>query len=599
MKLLKSGMFLYAVFAAVLGISTWSRADLINHWAFDEAGGTASATDSAGTLDVALQGDADFVNDAAIPATNQWQYWTFVRDERTASLYVDGELVEVLFDYISYASISTNGELRIGRQYGANLEYLHGRMSDMAFWDEALAPWQITNAMQNGAQAYNDNPPSALINYWKFDEADGTPVAADVAGGLHAILQGDADFTNDVTRGQVLELDGAGDYAYNLNEPFTNDTVHTLGVWVKHYDDPTTGTERWISWGNSSGRYYIGPDNTTNGGRIKNGYGNQTTEFLSEGSKPETNVWQYWTFVRDGATLTLYIDGGLVEVINNAVNLSAISVSGVLSIGRQFNSGEYFHGQLSDMAIWSEALAPWQIRNAMENGALAYNENPPDTNLIHHWKLDETTGKAIAEDVIGGLNAVLKGNAVFTNDATRGQVMELDGDGDYAANSGEPFTSDTTHTLGLWIKYISNPVTDNNRWISWGTGGARYFIGPWGGKVTAGIGSANLTYTDTASLLVTDTWQYWTFVREGTSARLYLNGELVQDLTVGVSGAIATGGELRIGYQYTSDEYVDGRMSDVAIWNVALTEKQIKYAMLRGAENYDYEPPLGTLILVQ
>jgi len=40
-------------------------------------------------------------------------------------------------------------------------------------------------------------------------------------------------------------------------------------------------------------------------------------------------------------------------------------------------------------------------------------------------------------------------------------------------------------------------------------------------------------------------------------------------------------------------------MSDLAIWDVALTEKQIKYAMLYGAENYNYQPPAGTLILVQ
>jgi hypothetical protein len=213
--------------------------------------------------------------------------------------------------------------------------------------------------------------------------------------------------------------------------------------------------------------------------------------------------------------------------------------------------------------------------------------------LTNHWKLDETSGAAAAADSEGGLHATLQGNAGFVLDAERGgPVLALDGSGDYANNSGEPFTSDGNHTVAVWVNHFDSG-TLQQRWISWGAVGGRYFLGPYNsGKVSAGIGSSTtFAFTNADAKPVEDTWQHWAFVREGTSSRLYLNGNLVQPLTGSATGAISTSGQLAIGRQYNAAEYLHGLLDDLAIWNEPLTPTQIQNAMDYGAENYLSPPP--------
>ena len=219
-----------------------------------------------------------------------------------------------------------------------------------------------------------------LINHWQFDEAAGTTVAADSAGSLNLALQGNADFVYDATRGgQVLSLDGADDYASNAVEPFTSDITHTLAVWVKHSDAGKL-TQKWVSWGTASGRYFFGP--RSNGdGWIFAGIGNQILVFNEAGAIPSQDVWQYWTLVRDGSNATLYRDGLFVQTLS-AANTVAMSTDGEFRVGCQYNTAEFLHGYIDDLAIWSEALTQEQIISAMNYGAANYMIPEPSSAVL-------------------------------------------------------------------------------------------------------------------------------------------------------------------------------------------------------------------------
>ena len=215
------------------------------------------------------------------------------------------------------------------------------------------------------AQAHAD-----LINHWQFHEAAGAPTAADSAGSLDLTLRGDAQFVYDAARGgQVLSLDGDGDYASNAGEPFTSDITHTLGVWVKHSDAGKL-QQKWVSWGGASGRYFLGPRSSGSGWTF-GGIGNQNLEFNAFGAIPSQNVWQYWTLVRDGSNATLYRDGVFVQTLSVA-NTVAMSTAGEFRVGCQYNTAEFLHGFVDDLAIWNEALTQEQISNAMNYGAANY-----------------------------------------------------------------------------------------------------------------------------------------------------------------------------------------------------------------------------------
>ena len=51
-----------------------------------------------------------------------------------------------------------------------------------------------------------------LIACWKFDEIEGHNIADSSGNSLDGMLAGDARITGDVERGNVLSLDGDGDY---------------------------------------------------------------------------------------------------------------------------------------------------------------------------------------------------------------------------------------------------------------------------------------------------------------------------------------------------------------------------------------------------
>ena len=99
-----------------------------------------------------------FSNASSIPQQNTWQNWTFVRSGTSASLYLDGTLIQTLTSGIS-GSVNATAELHIGRQYGSFGEYFHGLLDDVAIWDEALELEQIQNIANFGAQYFDGAPP--------------------------------------------------------------------------------------------------------------------------------------------------------------------------------------------------------------------------------------------------------------------------------------------------------------------------------------------------------------------------------------------------------------------------------------------------------
>ncbi len=549
-----------------------------------------------------------FSDPDAAPLLNTWEHWAYVREGSVLRLYRDGEIVQVVTNYNTSGVVGTDSGLQIGRSYD-HLSPLDGRIDDLAIWDEALSQKEIQSAMALGAERYND---FMLINHWKFDETNGI-TAADSIGDLPVTLMNGASFVTDETRGQVLELDGVNDYATNSGEPFTNDMTHTVGLWAKHDDTPPFSAA-WLTWGTSSptyARYYLLPWSSTNpadsnNGKIVSGIGSDSMRrFTAASALPESGTWQYWTFVRDlqNLNIKLYLNGVLIQTLSTG-NGAAISTNGVLRIGAGLSLDSPFDGRIDDIAIWNVALTPTEIRSAMMSGAENFKQPLPiPLELIHNWKFDESGAATEASDSEGNLPVTLQNGAVITTDSARGRVLELDGDNDYADNSGGiPLTIDMDHTVAVWVKHHESGSFDGI-WLAWGVSPptSRYFLGPHtvnSGKVTFGSGEDGYkTFSTSLAAPVQDTWQHWALVRDGIQARLYLNGILIQTITKDDGTLISLGSGLQIGRSYNVTANLDGRMDDLAIWQGALTDEQIQNVINYGAQYY-LGPPAGTLFLV-
>lgn len=114
-------------------------------------------------------------------------------------------------------------------------------------------------------------------------------------------------------------------------------------------------------------------------------------------------AWHFVTIVRNGGTLTGYIDG---EVEMSRADIADRNASGqnneVLSIGAHnpYNGGggcsdpaaEFFDGLIDEVSIWNKALTQTEIRNNMSQ-QLAGNE----AGLVGYWNMNEGSGNTVSD----------------------------------------------------------------------------------------------------------------------------------------------------------------------------------------------------------
>jgi hypothetical protein len=111
------------------------------------------------------------------------------------------------------------------------------------------------------------------------------------------------------------------------------------------------------------------------------------------------------------------------------------------------------------------------------------------------------------------------------------------------------------------------------------------------GKVNfnIGTGSWNELTTDINDCLSLNTWYHIAATYDGTSQKLYINGELIKELSISDTAILTNTNSLMIG---TSPEYLDrtfnGTIEEVRIWNTPLDSVQIRkniYRTLTGLES--------------
>jgi len=224
---------------------------------------------------------------------------------------------------------------------------------------------------------------------------------------------------------------------------------------------------------------------------------------------------------------------------------------------------------------------------------------------IHYWSLNNTL---VDSGTVGGLDLELSGGAAFATDGDAGRpgqtgTLTIDGETDAfarAANHGEPFNTDVTHTLVLWAKH--DATTTPQRWISWGNccqppGNRRYFVGPGGGGY---VDVGYITTTTADGPQPSGSWEHWAIVRDLSNETItyYRDAAEVHSADLGAIedviepfnpnvGPGDTNRELRLGNQFNDPtngvEPMLGRLSDVAIFDVALDVNQIQSIMQNGA----------------
>jgi len=209
---------------------------------------------------------------------------------------------------------------------------------------------------------------------------------------------------------------------------------------------------------------------------------------------------------------------------------------------------------------------------------------PDMTNAIAYWDLDETSG-TIFDDSLGTNHGNCVGDNCPTSVAgtTNGGQFFIDSDKDLISipsSTDFEFTASSSFSVGAWVKTTQDC---SGRKVFIGryhpTNGAGW-IGcePEPGDTGVGFAAFHMRdstgFSDTAvgnSRINDGRWHYVVGVRNGTTNEnhIYVDG-FSEDNVTGFSGDFILGTEVTIGAYTGSDNYFNGVIDEVAIFDTAL-----------------------------
>ncbi len=287
-----------------------------------------------------------------------------------------------------------------------------------------------------------------------------------------------------------------------------------------------------------------------------------------------------------------------VQVDSTQFSATLLSSAKSVQIGRGILS-EYFQGQVDDVRIYNRALSATEIKQLYNLGAatIGHSNAMISNGLVRYWTFDGgatnwTTG--VTRDLSGNGN---NGSLAFMSTSSSpaigkiGQALKFDGSTNYIS-APSAFNS-TSGSWSAWIK-IRTFAHDGvyGRTVLYQSDGApnneiRLYVDPspnspnWYGY--DGVDYVWETYSPGS--LSTNTWYHVVGPYDGTVAKLYIDGQIVDSAPqTGPVGSLAAPfviGEIKT----NSDEvaHYSGEIDDVRIYNRALSSIEIKQLYKSGA----------------
>ncbi|MCT7963616.1 LamG domain-containing protein [Laspinema sp. D1] len=378
-----------------------------------------------------------------------------------------------------------------------------------------------------------------------------------------------------------------------IKTPFKNNRIFTLSLWVK----PALLDQGWCGlFSNDSGEHLpplqlgIAP----NGGLYYDSFDTAGTcryHNTLDGFFESADRWVQIAWVKVGTEYRFYRNGELyaIQPAPDAFYLHQSQAR----IGMGENG---FTGAIRDVRVWKVARTAAEIRHDLHRPLTG--EEP---GLCHYWGLNDGNG-AIASD---GAKCANWGKIIGAtwrqgNPSGSGEISPEGGFRPVLCFAGEtnylevedPFENDTTFTISLWLQPAPAGPTPyaimGKRWWP-----SAFKPELWGVEYqqtlyyhTVEPSPPNRRHA--APLLnffagFEGDWVHLTWVKAGTEYRFYRNGTLFATQSAPerfyTDNTTYWFGKLGIG---NSVAHFRGQMADIQIWNVALSEEQIKQNLQQG-----------------
>ena len=557
-----------------------------------------------------------------VPNNNQWYHLVFTYDGRGGNtsasglkMYIDKvEQTVTITQSASYTNmITTTAPLVIGSRSN-NQNYTSGSFDLFSVFDYELTQAQINTLYGDSAAGYFQvgNPMALTPNPVAFYPlGDQDLIGAGYYGANWLV-------PNQVTgNGFNSVFNFNGSQLINLNNAedgvIAGTTSFTISAWIK----PTsTGADQALfgSFGGGSNVkcFTLGildstpPANPVNDGALNflifTTANVQHQAFVSGANGITFGIWQHVSMTYDTNDLKVFING--VQKQSTSVSNVTLNTSEFADVigRRSTGNNPYYTGQVSNVAFW---------RNVVQNPVALYNNGATgdltSLNPTSWYKLnssdvfDSGTGNWTIKDYGSrgedGTSDGMTSSSLVNSDlpsSTSGYspyAIDLDGTSEnfVVDNSSTDLNVDYL-TVSVWFnpdalqqfKTLIGNRYFNNGFMSWALqlkndGTIRYL------QKTPSVGTAFVS-TDTYNA---DAWNHVAVTYDGTNAKIYLNGGtpvvyavtgpiqydsgfISDNLTIGAapgSGSTASPGP--------PSQFIDGQLSNLAIWNSGLSAANV------------------------
>ncbi len=310
------------------------------------------------------------------------------------------------------------------------------------------------------------------------------------------------------------------------------------------------------------------------------------------------------------STLTLYIDGSSIGTISNCN--PDFSNATLFSIGQEWDAsgtGDFFSGQISNVQIFNTALTDGTGGTVNQIETLYNNGNPLTdmssfSSLVSWWKLDNTTtgiedskgtnnGTNNGATKYAGFVNTLAGESSGMSESNLVQsdlqtvapyskyALSFDGANDYIDCGATVQQPTTNYSVSCWVKLdsvaycaiLGNFKTGVDPQVGFvvAVGSGLNFEFWADGNASSKAGRVIGTSTPNSS-----TWYNVVGTYNGSLVKIYVNNVLENSVSYSATPGV-TDQNLVIGRWYGNYDgyYTDGSISNVSIWNTALTSSQV------------------------
>ncbi len=421
------------------------------------------------------------------------------------------------------------------------------------------------------------------IAYWNFDEGSGTSLQDVSSGGNTGTLTNMDSSTDWVSAkyGKGLDFDGSNDYVIINDDTTIKPTDISVSAWFNSRN--VTTNQRIISKTEGSGYQLSLNENSAcplNTLCFVLNLGGTYYSASYATSNLTNDTWYHATGTFDGSTINLYLNGQLVGTTAQSGTITHGAYP--LCIGSETTTGactggQYFNGKIDDVKIFDEALSQSQV-------AWEYNQGKP----IFHMKLDQSeffdcngsaSGTADVCESMFGNHGTAYGSMTDTDFVAGkfGQGLELDGTDDYVARTTIAL-SGANESFFMWF---NSTTTSSGFYMHGSSGWSRRFF------------ASNMVIIDAANVYNyyyyptgynDGNWHQVGYTFDGTNLRFYFDGNLKQ--TTASGNVRSDTGNLYIGRICSGsscENYYNGKVDDIRIYNYARTSEQVKQDYLNGA----------------